>query len=1057
MEKKINKKLLIVIVFFLSFIPVSLSQLLLNDHSEAATTKKISGYEEWTDNKKIEENIIIEEGATLVIKKGVTVTFKEGYNLYVEGKMLAKGTKTDPIKFRKEGLEEMPPEELWNYNGYLINISGEANFINVDISGGGNIYEVYLKGNELVKKAYANDSYGVIYATDNAKLKMSDCNIHGNVGGIHLLRAHGENIKVYKTLFDSNNIFDVRNSQSTGYKSPDFRYNWWRRPEGPEKTGSIYKYISGTIESSEWLTSEEFHDPVIIIPGILGSQKKDGAWQIDPIFHTYDNLYQEFANNGYVPEKDLFEFPYEWRDSNIENAKMLKTKINEIKTKAKWPEVDIVAHSMGGLLAREYIESDYYQDDVSQLVTLGAPHLGAPEAYLKWDGDGWFWSPSDIYTKRILNQEAEEGGYADIFDYIHNRPIKSLEELLPVYNYLQDVRNDYIFKEYPTGYPKNDFLENLNGEKKEKLNSLEFDKIIGRLENENITISGFKVINADMGKYWEHGYPLGFEIPIGDRGMLYSDGDKTVPLISSISEEIIADYFLEIKSDHRNLPTEAQKDILEILTGKRPTTESRDSLIKDIFIATVFSPIDIQIIAPDGKRVGKNFETGGEYDEIPNAYCSGYNTENEFLTIPNPKDGEYKILTQGTGEGDYKIKVAKISEGEIGGEATELTAEVSGTASTDQEEEKILTLDDNEIIVGAKDTTPPVIEGKISPEANANGWHNQNVTVHFEATDESGIQSVSPDIVLENEGENQEATGTAVDMAGNSASVTMKAINIDKTIPISDIQFSGTKGENDWFKSDVDINLTATDNLSGIDKILYSLNGSDYAEGINFSVSSEGENVIKYYALDKAGNKEEEKEAKVKIDKKLPSIKIISPKNKNYLNNKITPIKYEEEDNLTAQDNLKTEIFLDGKLWEKEFIDFSLEHLGNHQLLIKIKDEAGNIGESSLEFNVKTDVHSIISNVRHYFFEKLITSRSAKSYLEIKLRVIEDELDILHIFETKWMPQWAKKEVVKNLERHINQKIDELIKDLENMKILLKSVDPKARELLIESLENIKI
>ena len=44
-------------------------------------------------------------------------------------------------------------------------------------------------------------------------------------------------------------------------------------------------------------------DPVIIIPGILGSEEHDGVWEIDPILHTYDDLIATLDANGYTPAK----------------------------------------------------------------------------------------------------------------------------------------------------------------------------------------------------------------------------------------------------------------------------------------------------------------------------------------------------------------------------------------------------------------------------------------------------------------------------------------------------------------------------------------------------------------------------------------------------------------------------------------------------------------------------------------------------------------------------------------------------------------------------------
>ena len=128
-------------------------------------------------------------------------------------------------------------------------------------------------------------------------------------------------------------------------------------------------------------------DPVIIIPGILGSSDKNGEWVIDPIFHTYDDLIATLEANGYEKGKDLFTLPYDWRESNILTALKLRNKINEVQTTCNCDKVDLVAHSMGGLVARQYIQSDKYENDVDQLIFLGTPHLGSPDSYLMWEGE----------------------------------------------------------------------------------------------------------------------------------------------------------------------------------------------------------------------------------------------------------------------------------------------------------------------------------------------------------------------------------------------------------------------------------------------------------------------------------------------------------------------------------------------------------------------------------------------------------------------------------------------------------------------------------------------
>jgi len=69
-------------------------------------------------------------------------------------------------------------------------------------------------------------------------------------------------------------------------------------------------------------------------------------------------------------------------------ALSLKAEIDYIKNKEYCSKVDIVAHSMGGLVTRRYIESadfgsDYYDNDVNNLIMIATPNEGVPQALLK--------------------------------------------------------------------------------------------------------------------------------------------------------------------------------------------------------------------------------------------------------------------------------------------------------------------------------------------------------------------------------------------------------------------------------------------------------------------------------------------------------------------------------------------------------------------------------------------------------------------------------------------------------------------------------------------------
>jgi len=77
------------------------------------------------------------------------------------------------------------------------------------------------------------------------------------------------------------------------------------------------------------------------------------------------------------------------------------------------------------------------------------------------------------------------------------------------------------------------------------------------------------------------------------------------------------------------------------------------------------------------------------------------------------------------------------------------------------------------------DKTAPVITEVVSPKANNNGWHNSDVTVSYDCTDAlSGVASCSNEVIISTEGMAQTVSGSAVDIAENTASVTV-SLNID--------------------------------------------------------------------------------------------------------------------------------------------------------------------------------------------------------------------------------------------------------------------------------------
>ncbi|MFH0969670.1 MAG: hypothetical protein V1804_04135 [Patescibacteria group bacterium] len=689
--------------------------------------------------------VVVVNGATLTIKKGTHI---EIVDLEVRmGRIVAEGTQDEKIVFTKadpdySGYPEgTKPDCMYGDRG-LVKFSDSA-WANgygtepsimryVDFENMGS-YDFFDEEECACPECTAFDNFirnSIFNIAQAAEPDRVNPALKFVTGRLHIENSSFKNndyadIEVDTEYYDEglNSYLEVVNSNFEGNKQETalvssakkysgdeepvskggmvvMKNNWYGNSQGPTRESDLIdkgEKIEGDYTLSGFRTKSLIADPVIIIPGIMGSASEYvggiGKLKLDPILGTYNNLLASFEKNKYEKNKNLFEFPYEWRNSNVITADLLKQKIQDVKNSTGVSKVDLVAHSMGGLVARYYIESDDYQGDVDQLITLGTPHRGSPKSYMNWEAGEVGTGLDDYAIKKIFQVEAHHAGYSDLKEYIQNK-IKSVEELLPNYDYLEEASSGEM-KNYPAGYPGNTFLESLNTDNKiKKLEKINLVNIVGKLDSEK-TIKKFRVVDSIVPGKWEHGMPENFYDSSTDRGMEYGKGDGTVPFSSA--EVISADKKIEINSEHLDLPTKAQCYIIKELTGKDSCEYANTfKRITSVLTFGVFSPVDIQVIDPDGKKVGKNLESGGIINEIEGAYYSGSGADNEFLVIPDPKDGEYKIIAQGTGNGSYKIETSKISE-DSNYQATEKSfQDITGTAVNGQQEEKIIEVKDDE-------------------------------------------------------------------------------------------------------------------------------------------------------------------------------------------------------------------------------------------------------------------------------------------------------------------------------------------------------------------------
>ncbi len=115
------------------------------------------------------------------------------------------------------------------------------------------------------------------------------------------------------------------------------------------------------------------------------------------------------------------------------------------------------------------------------------------------------------------------------------------------------------------------------------------------------------------------------------------------------------------------------------------------------------------------------------------------------------------------------------------------------------------------------DLAAPNLTVVLSPAPNANGWNNSPVTAHFTCSDSgAGIATCPPDQVVANDVANQTVSGTAVDAAGRTASITSPPFNIDQSKPVILVTISPSPNPNGWFTGPVTAHFVCDDALSGV-------------------------------------------------------------------------------------------------------------------------------------------------------------------------------------------------------------------------------------------------
>lgn len=533
---------------------------------------------------------------------------------------------------------------------------------------------------------------------------------------------------------------------------------------------------------------------------LTGNLTEFGYTEIDPFFEGI----------GYKKEVNFFVYPYDWRKDIRTTKEGLDKLIEEVKQRSGQPKVNIVAHSMGGLVARYYIADEEKAKNVGKLISLGVPHLGTVEALKAVMYGTWIGYDFRLFWIGIPPSE--------IKDVSQNMP--GMFTLQPSSEYFNFYNNDDREHLYPF-FDERDIDQNnekgtLNFTKiKNLLTNLYYNmKVFGIAEQFHSYVNPFLNQSNNVRLYHiagssqptlgqiKEGWWINWPFKIFNRyEEIYINGDDTVPLYSATLKNSFRDlsagakiYYVEQTHDKLvNINGEGMQTVKAILEeGDIPVTVKDQKISLEGQHLSVDQDTDLDLYDEDGNHTG--LKSNGEVEtNIPDTF---------FDTLGNTKHVFVKKKAK-----KVKVKVTPKKE-----------TKINFTISYYQED----TVKKTSVYRNIPVTAISQIEFDLDPKVIM--------------SPSLPIDGISMPPTTEVEGEEA----------------------LDQIPPQTHIEFSTSPDSSGNYLSPLTINLTSSDQGSGILNTYYSLdNGENILPYVSpITLTTPGTYTLKVYSTDKAGNDE---------------------------------------------------------------------------------------------------------------------------------------------------------------------------------------------------------
>jgi len=498
--------------------------------------------------------------------------------------------------------------------------------------------------------------------------------------------------------------------------------HYWVRAKFGGKTGTVYEvYVNQGACAYKDLTVVVFNGkpPVILVPGIMGS---DATWDANLIYpglpekipapqsklelhNTIDKAGWDTIKIALYDNYQTYDCPYDWRlhfeekyDGKLPFEQYLLPLIKKAKDPDddgvdEWPRVDIVAHSMGGLLVRSYIQSEHYNNDIGKFAMVGTPNHGSLNVYDIWEGGDpklfedalklvcggapYFYTHTvdKMYDGKFDLKLFDYDRYNFICEYAtwkkgmnQNNVLslawsdcKSARQLLPTFACLNDNGDE---KKISTPRNENLWLEDLNytasinywrmmSKNKDKPGAVQ-TRIFG--SSGQATVWKIDVDMANKGRYAD-GKPTKYYTDVaGDGTVLWDTSAK-------LGEDV--DAATPSSGEHAGLIKENAGAITGFLNeGRTFSSALARSAQRSMAVETsaelgitVAGMTGVFVTVPGGQRSGFDDSVFGVYEEITGATMER-DGDRTGMRLPNPATGTYTITFTGSEAGVVSLTLS---------------------------------------------------------------------------------------------------------------------------------------------------------------------------------------------------------------------------------------------------------------------------------------------------------------------------------------------------------------------------------------------------------------